>query len=385
MNRGKHRKKVNILFNGNVDFDAPASVSGIISCTTQIIAKRGFAFHIFCDNGVNTNGNVMQALQQVDEGVFVNRFPWHNLKNYRRVYNWSKILWIASRSFVQKAQINHIYVSPEIELCNIILSPNIPSIFHIESFPESWQGNRWFLAIKKSDVIITCSKFMKNKLLDKYPFSAGKIYVIPNGVDTGLFHPQERSKLRRKLGLAQKHFIVLFSGNIWKVKGFDLILEVANMFWKAKENIDFVIAGGFYPEIDAIHWKWKEYSPPNMHYVGLLPHSQLSEYYAAADIAIAPSMWEEPFGMVIIEAMTSGTPVIASRIGGIPEIIQDGVSGFLIKPGCVEELHEKILWCSENRTELSIISRNAREEGQNYDWKIVSDKIESVYRRMLHN
>jgi glycosyltransferase involved in cell wall biosynthesis len=226
---------------------------------------------------------------------------------------------------------------------------------------------------------------MKNRLVEKYPFAEKKINVIPNGVDTKLFHPQKRVDVRQRLGLKKDKFIVFFSGNIWKVKGFDLVVEVANELKKTRAGIDFIIAGGFYPEIDPLHKEWKNISPSNMDYVGLLPHRKLADYYAAADIAIAPSIWEEPFGMVIIEAMACGTPVIASKIGGIPEIIRDGESGLLIKPGCAEELREKILWCMKNPNALSVMASNARNRSLCYDWKNIAVKMELLYKKIMYD
>ena len=167
------------------------------------------------------------------------------------------------------------------------------------------------------------------------------------------------------------------------MKGFHIILKTAKELFRNNKDIFFIIAGGFYPDKDALHKKWKEDSPPNMKYLGFLLHNDLAKYYASADVAIVPSIWEDPCPLVVLESMSSETSVIGSRIGGIPELIDDSINGFLIKPGSVEELKDKILWCKNQPSQLKEMGIKARGKALKFDWAIVSERLKNIYLEVI--
>ena len=167
------------------------------------------------------------------------------------------------------------------------------------------------------------------------------------------------------------------------MKGFEILIKAAEVIYEKSKEVTILVAGGVYPETDVMHKKWISISPPNMYYLGLLPHDELSSYYASVDVCVIPSLWEDPCPLVVFESLSSGTPVIASKIGGIPELVKNGVDGFLIQSGSVKELSERIMWCKENDRKLKKLSSNARKSAEKRDWKQVSLELEGIYNNLL--
>jgi glycosyltransferase involved in cell wall biosynthesis len=376
------KTSINILFNGSIDFNTPASVAAEICNTSKHISKEGVEFRIFCDGKPMEGGDSLPLAEEINDKVSIYRFPGRKLQKSRRAYKWGKIFWIAGMSALKDVSLNHIYCIPELELCSRLFSPQTPNIFHVQSFPGSWHGNRWLLAMKNSDLIIAVSKFIKRKLIEKYPITQRKVIVLPNGADTDMFHPKREFDIRGELGLRKSDFIVLFSGNLWEEKGFHIALKTAQNLHKRNEDIVFLAAGGLLPDKNPRHRKWMFQTPANMKYLGFLSHADLARYYASADVTIVPSLWEDPCPLVVFESLASGTPVIGSRIGGIPEFIDDGIDGYLITPGSVSELVNRILLCKRNARRLETMGEEARKKGVQFDWSIISDHLRKIYCKL---
>jgi glycosyltransferase involved in cell wall biosynthesis len=116
--------------------------------------------------------------------------------------------------------------------------------------------------------------------------------------------------------------------------------------------------------------------PSNVRFNGWMNSSELPEFYKKARFIVVPSLWYEPFGLVTVEAMGHGLPVIASRRGGLPEIVEDGVTGLLFEPGNAEDLAEKIKYLWEN-------PKICREMGQAGRKKVIREYGEEVYFNRL--
>jgi glycosyltransferase involved in cell wall biosynthesis len=115
-----------------------------------------------------------------------------------------------------------------------------------------------------------------------------------------------------------------------------------------------------------------------------LPHPELAEHYRRADIFIAPSVWNEPFGMVIVEAMASGLPVIATRGGGIPEIVRDGETGLLTERGNAAELAEAINYLLKHDEVRRAMGRAGRKRAvEMFGWDKISEPLFEVYQEFM--
>jgi len=109
----------------------------------------------------------------------------------------------------------------------------------------------------------------------------------------------------------------------------------------------------------------------------------LKKAYQNANVTVVPSIWYEVFGMIILESFMNSTPVIASRIGGIPEVVRDGYNGFLFKPGSVNGLRRILERISEHPSILKELERNAYKSSQGYSIEDHVKKLEEIYRGLL--
>ena len=119
-----------------------------------------------------------------------------------------------------------------------------------------------------------------------------------------------------------------------------------------------------------------------MTFVGRLERQALLQEYARAQFLVLPSLFE-PFGIVLLEAMAAGLPVIASRVGGIPEVVREGVTGMLVEPGNPGTLAEGLLRLGNDEGLRALMARRARERVAAYDWALIVPRILSVYTEAL--
>jgi glycosyltransferase involved in cell wall biosynthesis len=117
--------------------------------------------------------------------------------------------------------------------------------------------------------------------------------------------------------------------------------------------------------------------------VGWVDHSEIDAYYEKASIVIIPSVWPENFPTVCNEAMSVGRPVIGTRIGGIPEIIDDGVNGYLVEPQSPQQIAEKVLQLFLDKELLITLGRNARQKAETFSVEKYVENLETVYTETI--
>jgi glycosyltransferase involved in cell wall biosynthesis len=118
-------------------------------------------------------------------------------------------------------------------------------------------------------------------------------------------------------------------------------------------------------------------------FLGDVSDDVLPQVYSNADIFVLPSLHAESFGLVLLEAMASGLPIVATNVGGIPEILEDGKEGFLTKPDD-KEIAEALAKLLGNKTMREEMGKNGRKKAtEKYEWKVVGEKIEETYRELI--
>lgn len=195
--------------------------------------------------------------------------------------------------------------------------------------------------------VITVSNYIKKSVSTVYPCK--NIYTVYNGIDTMLFYQKDKSIVHRQdLGFSENDYIMVFSGRINKDKGIseliDAMLEIQEI-----PNIKLLVLGSTFfdnskqeDEFFKNLRKKSEIIKRNIIFTGFIPYEKVPSYLQLADIAVLPSMWDEPFGLTIVEAMASGLPLITTRSGGIPEICE-GVATIVDRENIVEHLTDAIL------------------------------------------
>lgn len=227
------------------------------------------------------------------------------------------------------------------------------------------------------------------------------LYVIPNGVDSEKFapakHVKTREELRKSWGITEEHssIVILFSGAIVPEKG---LLHLAASFRKIAAqypNIYLVIAGasnlwgGLNSDI-AIDYEKSVYNQLELLcnnkravFLGNVSGEKMPEIYTASDIVVVPSVWGDPFPLVVLEALASGKPVIASSTGGIPEMLSPE-TGILTEPGNETMLEEAILQLALDEKLQKKMGSAARQSAQKYTWKQVAEQIDTIYQKVTN-
>ena len=195
--------------------------------------------------------------------------------------------------------------------------------------------------------ILTCSNFIKDRVLTIQP--SEKVQTHYNAIDVHNFSRPDITPIsREQIGLAEEDFVIAYSGRINNEKG---VSELIDAILLLKENpcMKLMIIGGtFYGNasnenefVRSLKTKAKPIED-RIVFTGFVPYAEIPRYLKTADIAVLPSMWDEPFGLTIVEALAVGLPLITTRSGGIPEICE-GVATIVEKENVVNNLKEAIL------------------------------------------
>jgi glycosyltransferase involved in cell wall biosynthesis len=214
------------------------------------------------------------------------------------------------------------------------------------------------IIFKKSDKIIAVSNELGEDLKKQCKVPEKKLVIIPNGIDTDKFKPFDASELKKKYGIENER-IILCTGRIEKIKGFHLLLKVIS---EIEDTRLFVVGTGSY--LDNLKKMSMDLNiEDKVIFTGKVPEEELIQLYNLADLFIHPTLWfSEAFGLVLAEAMACGKPVIASKIGGIPTVIDSYKDGILFEPGDLNALKEKILEVLNDESLSKRLGENARKK-----------------------
>ncbi|RXZ81215.1 glycosyltransferase family 1 protein [Paenibacillaceae bacterium] len=238
-------------------------------------------------------------------------------------------------------------------------------------------------SFRKTERIIVNSANLLERVAARVPEASSKLRVVYPGVDTNRFISQysdagleRRGRLRRARGWRGRK-VVLFMGRLVTYKGVHHLMRVLPQLVASNPDILLVIVGSaFYgshrttPYVRRLHRLGRRW-PHNVMFVPYVPYNEVPDWFVAADVAVTPSDQREAFGLVNVEAMASGLPVVATRAGGMKEIIEHGRTGYLINPAeVITELRDKLLLLMENnelRTAMGMRGRERVEE--NFTWE----------------
>lgn len=219
--------------------------------------------------------------------------------------------------------------------------------------------------------ILTCSNYIKERVSTIRQDS--KIQTLYNGIDIKAFSSSNvPQKKRAEIGLSEEDFVIVYSGRVNKDKGVSELID-AMLKLQDKPNIKFLVIGSSFfanatNEDEFIH-SLKEKAKKiedRIVFTGFIPYGKMPSYLRLADIAALPSMWEEPFGLTIVEAMAAGLPLITTRSGGIPEICE-GVATIVDRDNIVENLVTAIIDLYEHPEKRKQMAAGAFERAKLFD------------------
>jgi D-inositol-3-phosphate glycosyltransferase len=234
------------------------------------------------------------------------------------------------------------------------------------------------------DRVVCATELERTSLRQLYDADPGKVTVIPLGVDLDLFQPASKQDARAELGLSEDQHIVLFVGRIEPLKGVDILINAAAMLESDVDCAVMVVGGDDTARTQVARLRELARAKGiegRVSFVGAVDHERLPLYYNAADVCVVPSHYES-FGLVAVEAMASGVPVVASRVGGLTGTIRDGETGYLIPWLCPEPFAERIELLLDNDSLRRNLGEAAREEVARYRWENVTSAMLTLYREL---
>lgn len=244
--------------------------------------------------------------------------------------------------------------------------------------------------LQQCDAVIASTSLEKQDLVKLYGADEQKITVIPPGVDTDRFHPPgDRQALKKALGFPEGP-LVFALGRLDRRKGFDLYLRAAA---KVKEqlgkdsDVQFVLSAGAskehaheIKERDRLRELLESLSiEDSVTWLPILQEDDIPRYYGTANVFVLPSRYEL-FGIVMLEAMACGVPVVATKFGGPPEVITDGENGRLVDPTDIKSFATAIADLIRHPEQRKRMGKAARKTIENsYSWEMLAKRHQQLY------
>jgi D-inositol-3-phosphate glycosyltransferase len=241
--------------------------------------------------------------------------------------------------------------------------------------------------IATADSLIAANPDERADLIWRQGAPEERVCTIPPGVDLDLFHPLDYHDSRRQLGWSVKERVVLYVGRIDPIKGIDTLVDT--MPQVQEPELHYVLIGGDLdrdgkptgPLADVDRRIAAMGMSRRCRLIGAQPQNLLPLYYSAADVVSVPSRYES-FGLVAVEAMATGTPVIASSVGGLAFTVEDGRNGLLVPFGNPRALAKAIDRLLEDDDFREAMSFNAAADAKRFSWDSVAQQVLHVYQQL---
>lgn len=331
---------------------------------------------------------VYQGRADVKKNVKISTVPDSQLFSLiRRFAEWE--VKINERDKIDVVHVNHASILPfSAYLAQKINKVPYVVTAHGTGTLSSLESGRNFeiakFGLERSEKVIANSKFTKRGLVKDFGLKKNKIKVIYPGVDTDVFKPvTERVKkaVKRKYGCRGKK-IVFSSGFFSEEKGFQYLLKAASIYEQERDDVVTLITGqgSYQSEMERLI---KKYKLKNTKILGWVLRKDLIKLYATADMFVTPSMWDEPFGLVSVEALSSRTPVIATNVGGIPEIVTRDV-GDIVEPKSAGQIADAVMKRIDDDCWLKKKGKRGRERViEHFSVKAGGRETEKIYMRAV--
>jgi len=238
------------------------------------------------------------------------------------------------------------------------------------------------------DAVMAFNPQEKAEMTWYYRAEPGKVCVVPAGVDTTRFRPGDRAEARRLLDLPPDDPVILFVGRIDPIKGIDVLVDAlcglrSEMWLTAPPRLLLVGGGEGEPAFETLIARASAQNLlDRIDFVGSVPHTDLPLYYHAADVVAVPSFYES-FGLVAVEAMACGTPVVASRAGGLAFTVDDGQTGYLVQHNDPDALAAQLHTVLTDAPLRARLGAQATIAAQRFAWPVVASRVVHVYDRLI--
>jgi spore coat protein SA len=281
------------------------------------------------------------------------------------------------------------------------LGPDVKIILHhYNNYLMEMNKKRAKKYLDLIDGFVGCSNFtVEAEVLDRFPEYKDICHCVSHGIDVNKFDPgkldqADLNKLREKYGIKKDDVVFLYIGRLSKDKGAGQLLEAAKVLISnlGIKQVKLMIVGSSFfggqtkvtPFIKELQ-RSSEDVKENIIFTGFINRPDIPNIYGLANVAVVPSIVMDASPTVCYEASAMGLPLIASKRGGIPEIVKDKETGLLVNdPEDIDELAEKMLYFVRDPGEAKAFGLRGRQfMEKHYTWETVAGKIEDVYKKVL--
>ena len=326
--------------------------------------------HPACDSKINhykyikTNGFVAKILK----GIYLKIRGGHEYYHYSVEYYFERVLWIIKR---RRYDVIIVENRPGYAL-KLTGETTAKLVLHQENDYLNNQTPHNQKIYDAYDLIINTSSYISKRVTTINP-NDSKCKTVLNGIDTKSFFSAKPFS-RQLLGFDDKDFVIVYSGRLTKEKGIlELILAIHQL---NNANIKLLVIGAnaygvkqkttkFIQNLQDEALKIQD----RIKFTGFINYQEVPSYLKMADIAVVPSMWEEPFGLTVVEAMAAGLPLITTRSGGIPEICE-GVATIIDRNNLVDNLANAILDLYHQPDKRRLMAKASLERSKSFDKEI---------------
>ena len=330
--------------------------------------------------------------EEIKDGIKYVRVPGKLLPLYQQ----GIVQFLASNSF----DIIHIFNRPRLVMPvrNVAPQSKIILSMHNDMFNlDKIESSEAQAAIEEVSMIITISDYVGKVIQNLYPQASSKLRTIYSGVDSERFLPGHhfkmkpiRNRLRKEHGLEDKT-VILFAGRLSANKGVDRLIRALPLLSKKFKNLALVIVGGnWFSQNKITDYVAYIRSLANQQTIpvvttGFVSAADIQNWFAAADIFVCTSIWQEPLARVHYEAMAAGLPIVTTARGGNAEVINPGENGFVIEdPEDPANFAEKIAEILSNKSLMENMGKRGRELAiSHYNWPRVAYDIMEVWEHTM--
>ncbi len=333
------------------------------------------------------NGNEVHVITSLDKGLmkesrednfFAHRIDWPRIKFLGLVSFWIKCLFLLKKIRPDIAHSQSIQMGPPCFFAKLFWG--IPYVVYGRGFdiyfPWKFKKTVSAIVLNNADAVIALSEDMKKRIQENY--RKVKVFVVPNAINLEEFNIFSQRATRREIKIDEADDIVLFVGSLKVVKGIEYLIEAFKIISREIPAVSVLLVGNGSERQKLEYIVKKAGLGHKVNFIGQVDNNKIPGYMAISDIFVLPSL-SEGFSVALLEAMASGLPIVATKVGGIPEVVEDTVNGFLVDPKNPEQIAEKVLLLLKNEKLRQNISENNKRKAQKYSLKNKASKLLKIY------
>lgn len=350
---------------------------------SQTLRSRGHYVKILTSN---FNGKMLKTLPSLPDEEFTYRIGTGIIIRANKSFARLPIGWRLSdkvEKFFQKEKFDIIHIHGSLAPMLPILAIRHSRSVNVITFHASHPKDKKYLLfypllepyIHKLHGRIAVSETARESNMHYFPSDCR---VIPNAINTDLFSPLVKPLPQ----FSDSRPKILFLGRFEPRKGLKYLLQALPLVKEKIPNVLLIIGGG-----GILGYAYQEYIDKqvkeNIYFTGLLTSEEKPSYYASCDVFCAPSIGHESFGIVLLEAMASGKPVVASNIAGYRTIVEHGTHGFLCSPRSPEDIADCLIKILTNPTLAKSLGKAGRKRACEFSWQKITSQVENYYNELL--